>query len=66
MIKQIAAKLSNGTKLDFSVNFTKHFEIENKVRTLFLIEEIPSSGIVIIDGDEGHHAATVLRIEVGE
>jgi 16S rRNA (uracil1498-N3)-methyltransferase len=36
------------------------------VRTLFIIEEIPSSGIAIIDGDEGHHAATVLRIEVGE
>ena len=36
------------------------------MRTLFIIEEIPSSGIAIIDGDEGHHAATVLRIEVGE
>lgn len=36
------------------------------MRTLFIIKEIPNSGIAIIDGDEGHHAATVLRIEVGE
>lgn len=33
---------------------------------LFIIDEIPNSGITVIDGDEGHHAATVLRIEVGE
>ncbi len=36
------------------------------MRTLFIIAELPENGIAIIDGDEGHHAATVLRIEVGE
>ncbi len=31
-----------------------------------MIDQVPETGIALIDGDEGHHAATVLRIEVGE
>lgn len=32
----------------------------------FFIEHLPKQGIFTIDGDEGRHAATVLRLQVGE
>lgn len=33
---------------------------------LFLVEGLPSGGAVVLDGPEGHHAATVKRLRVGE
>ena len=33
---------------------------------LFLIESLPSGNAVTLDGPEGHHAATVQRLRVGE
>ena len=34
--------------------------------TLFLIERLPDSELIEIDGDEAHHAIKVLRLNVGE
>ncbi len=34
--------------------------------TLFLIEKLPDSALIEIDGDEAHHAIKVLRLNVGE
>ena len=37
------------------------------VATLFYVESVPAAGeIVVVDGDEGFHAATVRRIRPGE
>ncbi|WP_214407226.1 16S rRNA (uracil(1498)-N(3))-methyltransferase [Pseudonocardia lacus] len=33
---------------------------------LFLVEAVPSSGPLLLDGPEGRHAATVKRLRVGE
>ncbi|NDE12069.1 MAG: 16S rRNA (uracil(1498)-N(3))-methyltransferase, partial [Actinobacteria bacterium] len=33
---------------------------------LFVVENIPDRGDVVIDGDEAHHAASVVRVKVGE
>jgi 16S rRNA (uracil1498-N3)-methyltransferase len=33
---------------------------------LFLVEELPPAGAVHLDGPEGHHAAVVQRVRVGE
>lgn len=35
--------------------------------TIFYVPRVPSAGEqVLLDGDEGHHAARVLRMRVGE
>lgn len=37
------------------------------MRTLFYVADVPAPGeLAVVDGDEGHHAATVRRIRVGE
>lgn len=37
------------------------------MRSLFYVDAVPAVGeIVVVDGDEGHHAATVCRTRVGE
>lgn len=33
---------------------------------LFLVEALPTGDTVTLDGPEGHHAATVQRLRVGE
>lgn len=33
---------------------------------LFVVENIPDRGDVVIEGDEAHHAASVVRVKVGE
>lgn len=33
---------------------------------LFLVESLPSAGDIVVDGAEGHHAATVRRLQPGE
>ena len=33
---------------------------------LFIVENIPDRGDVVIEGDEAHHAGTALRLKVGE
>ncbi len=33
---------------------------------LFLVESLPSGEVFTLDGPEGHHAATVQRLRVGE
>jgi 16S rRNA (uracil1498-N3)-methyltransferase len=33
---------------------------------LFLLDPLPEGDTIVLDGDEGHHAATVMRIRVGE
>ena len=33
---------------------------------LFLVDEVPSGDSVCLDGPEGHHAAVVQRLRVGE
>lgn len=33
---------------------------------LFLVESLPSDDLVTLDGPEGHHAATVQRLRIGE
>lgn len=33
---------------------------------LFLVPSLPPPGIFVLDGDEGHHAATVQRMRAGE
>ena len=34
--------------------------------SVFIVDHLPASGEVILDGDEGHHAAKVTRVNVGE
>lgn len=34
--------------------------------SLFFVSSIPSSGVVILDGDEAHHALTVTRLTTGD
>ena len=34
--------------------------------SVFIVDHLPTSGEVILDGDEGHHAAKVTRVNVGE
>mgnify|MGYP003333925789 FL=1 len=34
--------------------------------SVFIVNHIPESGAVHLDGDEGHHAAKVVRVTVGE
>lgn len=34
--------------------------------SVFIVNNIPESGAVHLDGDEGHHAAKVVRVTVGE
>jgi 16S rRNA (uracil1498-N3)-methyltransferase len=34
--------------------------------TLFLVDELPAGDDFVLDGAEGHHAATVQRLRVGE
>ena len=37
------------------------------MRSLFYVESLPGvGGTAVVDGDEGHHAATVRRTRVGE
>lgn len=37
------------------------------MRSLFYVDTLPATGgTVVVDGDEGHHAATVCRTRVGE
>jgi 16S rRNA (uracil1498-N3)-methyltransferase len=37
------------------------------VRTLFYVDALPAVGeLAVVDGDEGHHAATVCRTRMGE
>ncbi|TFV58408.1 16S rRNA (uracil(1498)-N(3))-methyltransferase [Mycobacterium sp. PS03-16] len=37
------------------------------MRALFYVDELPEAGgLAVVDGDEGHHAATVRRIRAGE
>mgnify|MGYP002651794361 CR=1 FL=1 len=37
------------------------------MRSLFYVDALPDVGaVVVVDGDEGHHAATVRRTRVGE
>lgn len=33
---------------------------------LFIVENIPDRGDVVIEGDEAHHASSVVRVKVGE
>jgi 16S rRNA (uracil1498-N3)-methyltransferase len=33
---------------------------------LFLVDDLPDGGTLVLDGPEGHHAATVARLRVGE
>ena len=33
---------------------------------LFLVDELASGDLIVLDGDEGHHAATVKRVRPGE
>ena len=33
---------------------------------LFIVENIPDRGDLVIEGDEAHHAGSVSRIKVGE
>ncbi|NDD59941.1 MAG: 16S rRNA (uracil(1498)-N(3))-methyltransferase, partial [Actinobacteria bacterium] len=33
---------------------------------LFIVEQIPDRGDVVIEGDEAHHAGSSLRLKVGE
>lgn len=33
---------------------------------LFIVEQIPDRGEVVIEGDEAHHGATSLRLKIGE
>lgn len=33
---------------------------------LFIVDQIPDRGEVVIEGDEAHHASSVVRIKVGE
>ena len=33
---------------------------------LFLLDPLPDGDTIVLDGDEGRHAATVMRIRVGE
>jgi 16S rRNA (uracil1498-N3)-methyltransferase len=34
--------------------------------TYFIVDNIPDRGDIVIEGDEAHHAANVLRVKVGE
>ena len=34
-------------------------------RALFLAEALPDGDSLVLDGPEGHHAATVARLRVG-
>ena len=34
--------------------------------TLFIVEKLPDSPLIEVDGDEAHHAIKVLRIKSGE
>lgn len=36
------------------------------MHSVFIVNQLPASGEVILDGDEGHHAAKVTRVNVGE
>jgi 16S rRNA (uracil1498-N3)-methyltransferase len=33
---------------------------------LFLVDHLPAGDLIVLDGDEGHHAATVKRVRPGE
>jgi 16S rRNA (uracil1498-N3)-methyltransferase len=35
-------------------------------RPLFLVDDLPATGAFVLDGSEGHHAADVQRLRVGE
>jgi 16S rRNA (uracil1498-N3)-methyltransferase len=35
-------------------------------RPLFLVDDLPATGAFVLDGPEGHHAADVQRLRVGE
>jgi 16S rRNA (uracil1498-N3)-methyltransferase len=38
----------------------------NSTPPVFLVETLPASGVVVLDGEEARHAATVRRLRVGE
>ena len=33
---------------------------------VFLVDSLPGSGEVLLDGDEAHHAISVSRVRIGE
>ncbi len=36
------------------------------MHSVFIVDHLPASGEVLLEGDEGHHAAKVTRVNVGE
>lgn len=34
--------------------------------SVFIVSDLPETGVVLLDGDEGHHAAKVVRVNVGD